>query len=98
MSNLWQSLIRWFRRPSRPTPANRPGRSVPQIMQQIAATETVELTCDDVLRLMDECAEAALRGEDVARLMPLFQHHLDLCGDCREEYAGLLRILRAAHH
>ena len=44
---------------------------------------------------MDECAEAALRGEDVAALMPLFQRHLDMCGDCREEYEGLLRSLSA---
>lgn len=95
MANLWQSLLRRFRNPRRPAPAGGMGPSVPHIMQQLSATETVELTCDDVLRLMDEAAEAALRGEDVARLMPLFQRHLDLCGDCREEYAGLLRILRA---
>jgi predicted anti-sigma-YlaC factor YlaD len=48
-----------------------------------------------VHRLLDQFAEAVLRGEDVARLMPLVQRHLDMCPDCREEFEALLRILKA---
>jgi predicted anti-sigma-YlaC factor YlaD len=33
------------------------------------------------------------RGEDTASLMPLVEHHLKMCPDCREEVEALLRIL-----
>ena len=66
-----------------------------KMMQQLEDTQDVELSCDEVLTLLDQFAEAYLRGEDVARVLPLVQHHLDMCGDCREEFEGLLRILRS---
>lgn len=65
------------------------------MLQHIARTEAVEYSCDDVLRLLDEFAEAVLRGDDAARLMPLVQKHLEMCPDCREEFEALLRILKA---
>jgi hypothetical protein len=65
-------------------------------MGQIAHTQEVELACDEVLALMDQFAEMVMRGEDVAYLMPLVQHHLDMCADCREEFEALLRILRVS--
>jgi hypothetical protein len=69
--------------------------AVPALMQQLAMTQDVELSCDEVLALMGACAEAELRGEDHARLVPLFEKHIEMCADCREEFEGLLRILRA---
>jgi predicted anti-sigma-YlaC factor YlaD len=44
---------------------------------------------------LDQFTEAYLRGEDVARWMPLVQHHLDMCADCHEEFDALVRILQA---
>ena len=67
-----------------------------KLMVQLEHTQDVELTCDEVLALLDQFAEAYLRGEDVARLLPLVQHHLEMCADCREEFEALLRILQAA--
>ena len=76
------------------------GRPTPEllrkILEQLEHTQDIELTCDEVLALMDQFAEASLRGEDVARFMPHVQHHLEMCPDCREEYEALLRILKAA--
>ncbi len=95
MHKLLHSVQRWLQRGRRPAAAAPMAPPVPQIMQQLAATQPVELTCDEILRLMDECAEAAVQGGDISALMPLFQRHLEMCGDCREEYEGLLRILRA---
>lgn len=95
MNDLFRSFRRWFRRDTRKSPDGRAAMAVPAIMRQLEATQPVELSCDEILRLMDECAEAALRGGDVSVLMPLFQHHLDMCGDCREEFEALLKILRA---
>ena len=95
MWNPIHSFRRWFRRDGRKSPNGQMALNLPKIMRQLEATHAVELSCDEILRLMDECAEAALRGGDISALMPLFQRHLDMCADCREEFEGLLRILRA---
>lgn len=67
-----------------------------QLMDRIERTQDVELTCDEVLALMDQFAEMKLRGEDAAEFMPLVQQHLEMCADCQEELDALLRILRAS--
>ncbi len=69
--------------------------SVPKVMRLLAATQPVELSCDEVLRLMGACADAMLRGEDYGPVVPLFENHIKICADCREEFEGLLRVLRA---
>ena len=66
-----------------------------KLIQQLEKTQEIEYTCEEVLRLLDQFAEAVMRGEDAARLMPLVQHHLEMCADCREEFEALLRILQA---
>lgn len=63
--------------------------------EMIAGTEEVELTCDEVFELLDQFTEMAVRGEDVAHLMPLVHRHLEMCPECREEYETLRRILEA---
>jgi hypothetical protein len=64
-----------------------------KILGMLEKTQDEELTCDDVFALLDQFAEMAARGEDVASLMPMVKQHLDLCGDCREEYESLLRVI-----
>jgi hypothetical protein len=95
---IYDLFRRLFNRPKSSGAKN--GKFSPEalvkMMVQLEHTQDVELPCDEVLALMDQFAEAYLRGEDVARLLPLVQHHLDMCGDCREEYEVLLRILQAA--
>jgi len=97
MLRLIKWIRRWFRRdaPEAEAMPAPDAESVRRIMRQLEATQTDELACDEVLRLMDECAEAAVQGQDVAALLPLFQRHVEMCADCREEYEGLLRLLRA---
>jgi hypothetical protein len=70
--------------------------AIQKLARMLANTRDVEYSCDEVLELMDEFAEMVLQGEDAAALMPLVQHHLEMCGDCREEFEALLRILRAS--
>lgn len=62
----------------------------------VAQTDEDECSCDDAYRLLDEFTEAVAAGQDVARLMPLVQRHLEKCPDCREELEALLRIMQAA--
>ncbi|MEW6085779.1 MAG: hypothetical protein AB1607_14395 [Chloroflexota bacterium] len=75
------------------TSAN-PSEKMQKIMAMLSATREVELTCDEVFALLDQFTELAAQGADVRKLMPLVQHHLDMCGDCREEYKVLANILQ----
>ncbi|MDP1624477.1 MAG: hypothetical protein Q8L64_01785 [bacterium] len=64
-----------------------------KMLTMLSNTREVELTCDEVFEMLDQFAELAARGEDVAQLMPLIQQHLDMCEDCREEYKVLEKII-----
>lgn len=61
----------------------------------IAKTQETELSCDEVHALIGQYAEMAMAGENVAELLPLVYHHLEMCPDCREEFEALSRILQA---
>lgn len=65
-----------------------------KILQMIRNTREVEYSCDEVFELLDQYAEMLIRGEDGSQLMPLVKHHLEMCGDCREELEALLHILQ----
>ncbi len=96
MRHWLDTVKRWLWPGKRAPTAPLPPRVLRKVAQQIEMTHEVEYSCDDVLRLLDQFAEAVLRGEDVAELMPLVQRHLEMCADCREEFEALLRILRAS--
>lgn len=91
--NMWQ---RWQGKPS--TAVSAPDEAealfVTQLMQILTATQDEELACDAVFDIMDLYAEALLRGEDVSQSMPLVEHHLMMCGACREELELLLALMR----
>lgn len=64
-----------------------------KILTMLSETQEEELTCDEVFAALDQAAELAARGEDVGKLMPLIQRHLEMCPDCREEFNVLKNIL-----
>lgn len=91
---LFDRLLNWLRR-RQPQPGRAPRGDVPtMLLPQLEDTREVELSCDDVLAVLDQFTEATLHGEDAATLMPLVQHHLDHCPDCHEEFEALLRVLK----
>lgn len=89
---------RWLEswRPRRSVETPRPARPLPMVLRQLEATREVELSCDEVHAVLDQFAELIASGADAAALMPLVQHHLDHCPDCREEFEALMRVLRSA--
>ena len=95
------SLVKLFNRLFRPSTDDRDNgvkitqEMLPAIMQSLDLTDIEEYTCDQVYELLDQFAETIQRGEDASKLMPLVQHHLDMCGDCREEFDALLSILKS---
>lgn len=95
--NIKQFIQRIFgSKKQKPASAGMPaGQSekMQKMMAMLSNTQEVELTCDDVFALLDQFTELAAQGEDVRKLMPLVQQHLDMCEDCREEYRVLESIL-----
>jgi len=91
-------LASFWRR--KPAPSSPPGMtSLPHMramLTMVAQTQEQELGCDEVYALLDVFADRVSRGEDVATLMPLVHHHLQMCPDCREEFEALMRAVDAA--
>ena len=67
-----------------------------KLIGMVDKTQEIELSCDEVYHLLDQYTEVVDRGEDAQKLMPLVEHHIDICPDCREEFEALLRVLQAA--
>jgi predicted component of type VI protein secretion system len=67
-----------------------------KVLTMLSNTQEEELTCDQVFAVLDQFTELAARGEDVEQLMPLIQHHLEMCSDCMEEYKALRNIVMNA--
>jgi hypothetical protein len=44
---------------------------------------------------MDKFADMLREGEKPDNVLPLVKHHLDLCGDCNEEFQALYDALAA---
>ena len=65
------------------------------LVREIAAAREVEIGCDECYEQLDRFVEMRLSGLDAAQAMPLVQEHLEICGECREEFEALLAALRA---
>jgi bacterioferritin-associated ferredoxin len=65
------------------------------VVQEIADTREVEIGCDECFEQLDRFLEMKLSGLDAAQAIPLVQEHLEVCGECREEFEALLAALRA---
>jgi hypothetical protein len=70
-----------------------PDELIENLIRSLEHTHDEECTCEEVYAVVDEYAEAEVRGEDAARLMPLIKQHMELCHNCCEEYEALLDIL-----
>ena len=69
-------------------------REIDELIKAVAMTRPEELTCDECLKLLAEFAERALEGKSIPDGLRAIEHHLDICGECREEYEALLETLR----
>lgn len=69
---------------------------VQKLIQMVENTQEVEFSCEDVYLILDQYTELVYHGENPAELMPLVEHHIEICPDCREEFEALLRILEAS--
>ena|SRR3712207_927119 len=66
------------------------------VMGEIHDIREEEIGCDECFEQVDRFVEVHLSGLDAARAMPLVLEHLQVCGECRDEFVALLDALRAA--
>lgn len=71
-------------------------RELEKLVRGIAMTGSDEIACDECFERLDWFAETTIAGHGAAEAMPLVQHHLDRCDDCREEFEALLTALSVA--
>lgn len=78
-----------------PSPLNRKQALVKGLTQALEMTEEKELACGEVFEVIDQYAEALIRGDNVQDLEPLVHHHLQMCHECQQEFEMLLEMMRA---
>jgi len=69
--------------------------TIDHLLAQVAQTETLEITCAEAYRCMDQYADSVSGRGDREPSMLFLQQHLALCPDCREEHLTLVRALAA---
>jgi hypothetical protein len=65
------------------------------LVREIAEAREEEIGCDECFEQLERFVEMRLSGLGPAQAMPLVHEHLQICGECREEFAALLASLRA---
>jgi len=68
---------------------------VVRLARAVAETRETEIGCDECFEQVDRFVEMKISGLNTAQAMPLVQEHLEICGECREEFEALLFALRA---
>jgi hypothetical protein len=54
-----------------------------------------KMDCNDYCEQLAELAEQVASGEDLQKLLPRLEEHLDHWKDCREEFDALVAVIRA---
>lgn len=86
------SVFAWFRR--RFKKWYQPDPLMKMKLESLARGDQQEVSCEEVLMVLDRFAEAVRQGENVLLFMPLIKGHLDVCPACREKYETLLMMLQ----
>jgi len=90
-----KSLLEGLGSPKKENDMQMPA-DIQKLMEMVENTQEVEFSCEDVYKILDQYTELVYRGEDSTQIMPLVEHHIEICPDCREEFESLLRILEAS--
>ncbi|MFK7800859.1 MAG: hypothetical protein AB8G95_04435 [Anaerolineae bacterium] len=74
-------------------PEQKKEEIVKGLVKALDMTQDRELACEEVFDVIDQYAELVANGDAPEKVMPLVQHHLVMCGHCREEFEMLLDML-----
>lgn len=67
---------------------------IKKIVRGIIATRSDEIGCEECYHKVDQFVEMLVDGKPAAEAMPMVKNHLDLCGDCKEEFEALLEAIK----
>lgn len=65
-----------------------------RLLERLLGSRGPDPGCEACFELMDQYAEAVLRGEDPVYRFPDVVTHLRQCEACREDTEGFLAVLR----
>lgn len=71
-------------------------QQIEELIKGVSLTRDEEVTCDECLGDLAEFAERMLEGKSLPDGLRAVEHHLEICAECHEEYAALLRALKQA--
>lgn len=99
MSSVIDIIHRLLERPAKaePTvevPLDSP--SIDRLLHLLCDTREDELSCEEVFSRLDEYVDCLLSHRHVMDQLPLMEHHLSLCADCRDELHALQQALANA--
>lgn len=63
------------------------------LLRAIGLTQDEEINCEQCLSVVAEFAEQELAGKSIPDGLKVVEHHLSICGECREEYEALQRAI-----
>lgn len=66
-----------------------------QMVRMIIETHDDEIGCMECYAELDRFVDLVLNGKQAEEALPLVQQHLNVCGDCKEEFQALLEALQA---
>lgn len=71
-------------------------QSIERLMRLLCETRDDELSCEEVYGRLDEYVDCLMAQRDVGEKQWLFEHHLSICSDCRDELEALVHALESA--
>ncbi|UCB46156.1 MAG: hypothetical protein JSV25_01670 [Spirochaetota bacterium] len=95
MKKIFQSFGNAFRPKGKKKSMTLDHQTLKEMIRGIVTTRKDEIACDSCFDKLDQFAEFVLEGKDASEAMPLIQHHLDHCKDCREEFEALMQSLKS---
>jgi hypothetical protein len=78
-----------------PSVMNLSDEQIRALLQTISRTRDEELNCDECLTGLGAFAESTLKGRPAEEACDLVRQHLQICGECSEEFMLLLKALEA---
>ncbi len=88
MKSIFDLFSRRFRKWYEPDPQTK------KRLESLVSEDQQNVSCDKVLAVLNQFADAIHRGENVLLFMPLIKQHLDQCPACREKYEAVLGMLQ----
>jgi hypothetical protein len=70
-------------------------QEIDDLMRLVGLTKDDEINCELCLEHVAQFAERVLAGGSIPAGLEAVEQHLSVCGECREEFAALLRARKA---